>query len=113
MFGNKAEAYPLCVRIGHGLHEPVELVAHGFRSNTSGSAFEMLHVRITRHGQREWRARRRAMHTMWDTPLVRGERGAVFAEEVGRRLDMSQEREVKRRRVGSRIGTQGESLIFI
>lgn len=53
------------------------------------------------------------MHTMWDTPLVRGERGAVFAEEVGRRLDMSQEREVKRRRVGSRIGTQGEALIFI
>jgi hypothetical protein len=44
------------------------------------------------------------MHTMWDTPLVRGERGAVFAEGVGRRLDMSQKREVKKRRVEEHKG---------
>jgi len=33
------------------------------------------------------------MHTMWDTPLVRGERGVVFAEAGGTRLDMAEERE--------------------
>ena len=44
MFGKTAEAYPLCAGVGHGLHEPVELVAHGFGSNSSGSTFEMLHV---------------------------------------------------------------------
>ena len=53
------------------------------------------------------------MHTMWDTPLVRGERGAVLVEGVGRRLDMTQEGEVKKRWVENWVGTQGETLIFI
>jgi hypothetical protein len=63
LFGNIAEAYPLCVGVGHGLHEPVELVAHGFGGNTGGSTFEMLDVQkimmggITKRSVRERGAR--------------------------------------------------------
>jgi hypothetical protein len=31
------------------------------------------------------------MQTMWDTPLVRGERDAVFGEGGGMRLDMARD----------------------
>jgi hypothetical protein len=90
-------AYPLCVRVGHGLHKPVEFIAHCLRSDTGGSAFKMLNVQRTwqagglRSSQRERRERRRP-RTMLDTPLVRGERGVFVPLVGGVRLDMALER---------------------
>jgi hypothetical protein len=51
--GNDGRTYPLGVGVWHSLHESVQLIAHGFRGNTSSSTFEMLFgiVYIQRDGQ--------------------------------------------------------------
>jgi len=40
-------AYALGIRVGHGLHKPVELIAHRLRGDASGGAFEMLGIQKT------------------------------------------------------------------
>ena len=90
----RCKTYPLCVRVGHGLYQPIELIAHGLRGHASSSALEVL-LCSKYTTDREYNAvlknRSKAgkdeKRTMLDTPLVRGER--VGLAGVGAlRLDM-------------------------
>ena len=38
----RCKTYPLCVRVGHGLYQSIELIAHGLRGYASSSALEVL-----------------------------------------------------------------------
>jgi hypothetical protein len=38
----RRKTYPLSVRVGHGLHQPIEFIAHGLRGYASSSTLEVL-----------------------------------------------------------------------
>ena len=38
----RCRTYPLCAKVGHGLYQPIELIAHGLRGYASSSTFEVL-----------------------------------------------------------------------
>jgi hypothetical protein len=66
---------PLRGRVRHGLHEPIQFIAHSLRGHASGSTFKVLFSRDVAFSEEAERPS--ATRTMLDTPLVRGERDRI------------------------------------